>query len=87
MTNIATTTHFATMQEFKELLGITRACQVVNNPNTGKLFVYVTDNIKFKCQQGIDFDSPMKFIWEGDDTDSACLANVKETSNNVVYTF
>jgi hypothetical protein len=50
---------------------------------TNKLFVAI-GNSNFKCQQDID-GGREKFLIENADYGNACLTNVKETANNVLF--
>ena len=75
---------FITLDEFKTATNVS-VMQVIRNPNTQKLFVSAGGR-NFKCQQDLDIDLPMKFIVNDDDLDTACLANVKNSEDNLVAT-
>lgn len=75
---------FLTWDEFKEEMGINKA-DVVKNPHTGKLFVAHRD-MRWKCQNDIDFKKDLAFLIEDGDMDNACLVNVT-SSDNTVYSF
>jgi hypothetical protein len=75
---------FLTWDEFKEEMNIIKA-DVVKNPHTGKLFV-AHRNMRWKCQNDIDFKKDLAFLIEDGDMDNACLVNVT-SSDNTVYTF
>lgn len=72
---------FLTWDEFKEEMGITKA-DVVKNPHTGKLFVAHRD-MRWKCQNDIDFKKDLAFLIEDGDMDNACLVNVTSSDNTV----
>jgi hypothetical protein len=76
---------FLTINEFKAKLNLDNVkADVVRSPLTNKLFLAIgTSN--FKCQQDIDSTKEMKMLIENGDYDNACLTNVKETSNNVLF--
>jgi hypothetical protein len=80
----STNVTFLTWDEFKEEMGISKA-DVVKNPNTGKLFV-AHKNMRWKCQNDIDFKKDLAFLIEDNDMDNACLVNVT-SSDNTVYSF
>ena len=67
---------FFLWEEFKDFFDLKKA-EVIKNPNTGKLFV-AAGKYRWKCQQDIDFELPMRFMVEDEDFDNACLVNVKE---------
>ena len=75
---------FLTWDEFKEEMGIKKA-DVVKNPHTGKLFVAYKD-MRWKCQNDIDFTKDLAFLIEDGDMENACLVNVT-SSNNTVFSF
>ena len=56
---------------------------VVENPNTGKLFVASSNGTNFKCQSSIDFTKSMNFI--GESIDDICLVNKLES--NIKFSF
>lgn len=78
---------FLTVEEFKAKLGLnSEKTTIVKSPLTGKLFLSVgTSN--FKCQQEIDTTKEMKMLVDNGDLNEACLTNVKESANNVLFTF
>ena len=73
---------FLTISEFKSAISA-EVINIVKNPNTGKLFLSVGDK-SFKCQQDIQLDKPLRFVFE-ESFDDGCLCNVKE-SDNVIAT-
>jgi hypothetical protein len=76
---------FLTVTEFKAQMGLDNVkLDVVRSPLTNKLFVAI-GNSNFKCQQDIDGGKEMKFLIENADYGNACLTNVKETANNVLF--
>lgn len=78
---------FLSIEEFKMKVGkSTEKAQVVKNPNTGKLFLAIGD-LRFKVQQ--DFDGDKEFsvlVPEVGGIDQACLVNVRNAANNVMFT-
>jgi hypothetical protein len=84
MANTANVT-FMTINEFKAHLNLSaHKADVVRSPLTQKLFVAIGGS-NFKCQQDIDGGKEMKFLIENADYANACLTNVKETQNNVLF--
>lgn len=81
----ATTVQFFTIQEFKDKLNMSNEkAQVVKSPLTQKLFLSIgTSN--FKCQQDIDSQKEMKILVDNGALTEACLVNVKESANNVLF--
>lgn len=75
---------FLTWEEFKDAMDIKKA-DVVKNPHTGKLFVAYKD-MRWKCQNDIDFKKDLAFLIEDGDMDNACLVNVT-SSDNTVFSF
>ena len=82
---------FLSVSEFKSLINADQLqLDVVRNPKgDNKLFVSIGD-YSYKCQQDISNDKPIKFIVPVVDDelviDQACLINVKESTNNVLFT-
>ena len=85
--NARTKAEFLTVEEFKSKInkaGVT--AQVVKNPNTGKLFLAVGE-LRFKVEQKFDAALPMSvLVPEIGGLEQACLVNVKDASNNVLFT-
>ena len=84
-------TKFMTINEFKSEIGkVSEPVQIVKSPKSGKLFMSIgSDN--FKCQQTFTNELPFKIIVpiteDGElNLEEACLTNVKETQNNVLFT-
>jgi hypothetical protein len=69
-----TIVEYFTWEEFKDYFDLDKA-EVIKNPNTGKLFVAAGKH-RWKCQQDINFDLPMRFKVLNEDYDNACLENV-----------
>ncbi len=86
-TNASTTVKFLSITEFKSAVGLhaDEPAQVVKNPNTGKLFLAIGSHT-FKCQQNIDPKQEMKMLVDNGDFNEACLANVKASTENVLFT-
>ena len=86
------TVKFFGVNDFKALVGLHAESKldIVRNPNTGLLFMSLGDKA-YKCQQAISKELPIKVIVPLDaetgelDIDNACLSNVKETTNNVMF--
>lgn len=68
-----TIVEYFTWEEFKDFFDLKKA-EVIKNPNTGKLFVAAGKH-RWKCQQDINFDLPMRFMVKEEDYDNACLVN------------
>lgn len=81
------TIKFLSINEFKLAAGlpVDEKAQVVKNPNTGKLFVAI-GSYTFKCQADIDGAKEMKMLVDNDNYAEACLANVKASAENVLFT-
>jgi hypothetical protein len=71
-----TNIEYFTWEEFKDFFDLKKA-EVIKNPNTGKLFVAAGKH-RWKCQQDINFDLPMRFLVKDEDYENACLVNIKE---------
>lgn len=87
MSTTASTVKFLSINEFKQAVGIPadEKAQVVKNPNSGKLFLSIGSHT-FKCQQNIDPKQEMKMLVDNGDYNEACLANVKASTENVLFT-
>jgi hypothetical protein len=72
-----TIVEYFTWKEFKDYFDLVKA-EVIKNPNTGKLFVAAGKH-RWKCQQDINVDLPMRFKVINEDYDNACLVNVTES--------
>jgi hypothetical protein len=80
----STSVKFLTIAQFKAVVD-QNSLDIVRNPYTKKLFVASEDGGRWKAQQSLDADAPMAFLVEDDDTERACLVNVKQTpSENIV---
>jgi hypothetical protein len=81
---------FFTVEEFKAKLNLSNEkAQVIRNPNADangvkKLFLAIGTS-RFKCQQDIDGSKEMKMLVDNGNLQEACLTNVKETQDNVVF--
>jgi hypothetical protein len=75
---------FFTVEEFKAKLNLTDKAQVVKSPITQSLFVAIGTS-RFKCQQDIDGSKEMKMLVADGNLNEACLVNVKETTDNVMF--
>jgi hypothetical protein len=71
-----TIVEYFTWEEFKDYFDLNKA-EVIKNPNTGKLFVAAGKH-RWKCQQDIDFELPMRFMVKEEDYENACLVNILE---------
>jgi hypothetical protein len=71
-----TSVEYFTWDEFKDYFNLNKA-EVIMNPNTGKLFV-AAGKYRWKCQQDINFELPMRFMVKDEDYDNACLVNINE---------
>ena len=83
---------FVSISEFKSLVGAPNAeLNIFRNPNTNLISGHINEIGKYyKCQNDIDFDKPIKVLIpiEGDNLklDESCIINVKESTNNVLFT-
>lgn len=91
MSTQETTTQFMSINEFKkEIDMVSEPVQVIKNPNSDKLFMSIGSR-NFKCQQAFTTELPFKVLVpiteDGElDLNEACLTNIKETQNNVLFT-
>lgn len=79
-------TKFMTINEFKLAMNLSTndKAQVIKNPNTGKLFLSIGSQ-NFKCQQDINSGKEMKMLVNNDNLVDACLANVKSSTENILF--
>ena len=80
-------TKFYSVEEFKlqVQLPVAEKAQVVKSPSTGKLFLAIGSK-NFKCQATIDGSKEMRMLVEDDNFNEACLVNVKQSADNVLFT-
>lgn len=82
-------TMFINVEDFKDAFDI-ESISVLENPNTGKKFCSLGDNLNMKCQGDLDHTAPMAILWQRDDEDYTidgleenldflCLINVDES--------
>ena len=82
---------FMSISDFKATIGkVEMSADIVKNPNTGKLFLSI-DGKSYKCQQDISSELPIRVLIpkleDGSDYnyEEACVVNVKESQNNVLF--
>lgn len=73
---------FITVKQFKEQTKSTDL-QVLENPNTGKLFLTNGDQ-NWKVQQELDIEKQMRILVPEEGMEEACLVNVKSVAKVVI---